>query len=1240
MRHVLFYSLLALLLSYNRSLAQQGTFVNRNYQENSGNPVIPTLFSPYGLPYSKSIRTSTGYFITAGHSFAGSSEDAYVICRDADGNIIFEQVYDIVGANKNDYALDISEAPNGDFLICGATQTGGSNGFDAFVLRISSAGAYITDNTRDGGNGLDDFAVAIKEVTAGTILVAANRQVMGGMFDYWVMRYDPSLNFQVENFYDFAGLTDITIGFGEDMGASEIQLVGASASGLTACEYAIASFDLYTLAFSGDARSSLSGSIQDKALAFARDASNNTYITGMAWNGTNFEIKTVKINANFTIGWTKTFDPYGFENVGSTIQVDANGNVIVGGYVTKSNNTKQTVCIKYNGSTGNEMWSAPVMQSAENPSGNAVIKKIALSPTGDIYFVGSEKSAAGNDLVMVGKIKSSGAKGWQRNIGDDATINYLPSDIRYEGGNIYVVSIKDSINDEYIITSYTEFEMNKNVSTYGNAKYVKNQLIVRFAPTALDSAAIDNSTGTTIREFGKLKDFMKPTAYATVTAALVDVCREEIKAVKVFPGHTTNFTSTTNRLNQPTYMPDYWTTLLLEFPCDNKVLPANTVFNNLTSIAGYAHPNYLCQLYSPPNDSLYNAQQLSLHSNTVYPGCDINVEEAWTVFPRGGRETVRGGIFDAGVDWEHHEFNYDGVNPTTSKIRDGWSFSVNAPLKSLSHGGVYDVIHGTAIAGIIGAQRNNGRGVAGIAGGNTATGSEGVSLYGLSLWDPSGGAWLLNMVPLQYVANAMIYSCLPPTQSTNNPQLGPNINKYCYELNFQNHSWGLTPPPSDTGYFALHIEDIKLFSEAAHTVNRLNVTSIVARGNDLGTKPSFPANCDDDWVLNITGTGVDGQFAHDSTLFGAPNAEFTSAWGGDIDLGAPCTGSLITSLSTPGATLVGQGSMYNSFGGTSAAAPHVAGAVGLMMSYMNDTIYSKPSNYQNMAPEDCEAILQMSATDTDTSGYDQLTGHGRLNIGKAMRLIEKPYHRLLHFDTDINNNYSYLKQVTSSPQWDTVKLIERFKPYGSNTYSQPGKYIVKKYEINTTVNHNIFVQDTIIASWPRPSSSVTWADITNGKLVPREKTKIISLNNSSASLRGYVYQVKDSLGNSKGWWPVDTSFSSAGSPFGKWSAYSVLTKNYGNPVGIKEANKNVRSISVFPNPTSREQTLLIETDKVCDLVIDVYDIMGRKLKNVYTGKSDSHQTLITHDVGSLVNSMYIYNISIDGTVSTRKFIKQ
>ena len=285
----------------------------------------------------------------------------------------------------------------------------------------------------------------------------------------------------------------------------------------------------------------------------------------------------------------------------------------------------------------------------------------------------------------------------------------------------------------------------------------------------------------------------------------------------------------------------------------------------------------------------------------------------------------------------------------------------------------------------------------------------------------------------------------------------------------------------------------------------------------------------------------------------------------------------------------------------------------------------------------------MSATDTDITGPDSLTGYGRLNIGKAMRMIEKPRHKLWHFNTKAPFSYSVTKTLVSAV--DTIRTKEqwsRTNPVGQPTSFPKGKYIVKTYQINSTVFHNILPADTIITYWERPSSSVTFPAITgtgqNKKLIPREKTKIQGFNNSNCALRGYIYQVKDSTGANVGWWPVDTAFINTWAR-GEWAEYTVLTKN-ATTNGVKENSEFDNSISLYPNPTNSNVTLEVKTKKVSQLTVDLYDMMGRKLKTLFNGKSDFEKTIITTDVANLPNSLYFYYITVDGVKTLKKFVKQ
>lgn len=1218
------FCLLWLLSAVNLIHSQNGgVFVNRVFQTTTGSPLFNPVLNPLGVQWSKSTVSTSGGIITVGYtSISGQGQNVFLVKHNGMGDTIFQKNFNTTGTN-DDYGLGVIEVSGGDIYICGTTYNGSN--YDALILRCNSSGNLLNSTTRNGTAGGDDMAVSLIKTGTGDVFVAGNTADAFGLSNMWLLKYSTSLSYVNSVIYDYAGLNDYALGLYVGTGGS-IVMVGPSASGATACDYAKVTYAPTSLVNTSTIRNNIPGTALDMALDFCKDANDNTFITGKAWTGSNFMIKTICIDALGTIVWTATLNPYSVENVGSCITLDGTGNVIVGGYVTKTNNVKDLICIKYNASSGSLMWQ--YQRSSENTGTDAVVTKVCTNPlTDNVYITATEQNTQGFKQALITRLTAAGAPVWSRNVLRPAA-NVLSSDIKCEGNAVYAISVIDSVSAHYLITKFDDLILDTMKVNYGKGAFKKNELIVRFLPTVLDSAIIDNSAGSAELEFTTLKEILTPAAYSAMTVAMPALNRD-VKAAKIFAGMSTNLSTVTSHRGENIQVPDFWTALLLQIPPGVNFTQAHTVFNNLPTVAAYAHPNWLAQLFSVPNDSLYGVQY-ALHSNTVFPNCDVNVEEAWDVMPSGGNANARVGILDTGIDWEHADFGYDGADTATSKIQ-GYSIALLDRIKSLPNGGAWDN-HGTAVAGIIGAQRNNTVGLAGVAGGNDSTGSKGAKLFGVTVFDPGGSSIYPPMlVPLYYLATAVWISANNPSITISNQE-----KKYAFNVNIQNLSWGFYDPGVDTGAFVNINQTINLMKEVVHSVNRIQVTAIAARGNAGTDVKSYPANADDDWVINVTASGTDGNMAHNTPTLGLTlNSDYSSSWGGDVDLSAPGTFTLNKVMACEVAPP--QYSKYLHLGGTSTSAPYVTGAAALLVSYLHDSA----NVYNNMAPEDVEAILQMTATDADTAGYDQLSGHGRLNIGKAMRKVEKPYHKLWHFGTTPAFSYNINKTLYSLV--DTVRTTERWQKItpNSSTWFQKGKYIVKTYKINSTIFPTIGAQDTIIAYWPRHSSSVTWPLFNNGKLLPREKTKIIAVGSNFADLEGYIYEVRDSTGlNSLGWWPVDTSYVNT-ALLGYWAEYSVLTRNYASTgaTGVKDLVQGLVNFSVYPNPTNNRQTLVVETDKVYSLSIDLFDIMGRKVKTVYKGNSNAEKTVVTSDLDGLPNSLYIYTINLNGQQFNRKVIK-
>ncbi|HYD69940.1 S8 family serine peptidase [Azospirillum sp.] len=109
-----------------------------------------------------------------------------------------------------------------------------------------------------------------------------------------------------------------------------------------------------------------------------------------------------------------------------------------------------------------------------------------------------------------------------------------------------------------------------------------------------------------------------------------------------------------------------------------------------------------------PNDPLFSQQWHLLNTGQFggKPGVDLNVVPVWEDYTGKG---VTVGVYDSGVQYTHPDLdgNYDrslhlSIGGTT---HDAFPTDLNNPNNA----------HGTEVAGIIGAEANNGQGVAGVA---------------------------------------------------------------------------------------------------------------------------------------------------------------------------------------------------------------------------------------------------------------------------------------------------------------------------------------------------------------------------------------------------------------------------------------------------------------------------------------------------------------------------------------------
>lgn len=307
----------------------------------------------------------------------------------------------------------------------------------------------------------------------------------------------------------------------------------------------------------------------------------------------------------------------------------------------------------------------------------------------------------------------------------------------------------------------------------------------------------------------------------------------------------------------------------------------NQMKNNAFSFYGieYIQPNFLRKMHVNPNDPLYSRQLHYLSS----------VPQAWA-YTTGSSEIIVG-VVDSGVKIYHpdlinniyinpHEIPDNGIDDDGNGYIDdwcGWDF-VDAP--EMADMGLGDFIgqdndpddenfHGTHVAGIVGAQGNNGIGVAGV--------NWKVSIMALRAgFRTTGGQGYLQD---DDAAAALVYAA----------------DNGCHVINM---SWG------DPNYSAI-------IADACEYAYNKGVVLVASAGNDYGPVLSYPARLST--VISV------GSVNKAKVLSGF------SSYGHDLDLVAP--GEAILS------TYKDEGpDMYFEQSGTSMSSPYVAGAAALLLS--------------------------------------------------------------------------------------------------------------------------------------------------------------------------------------------------------------------------------------------------------------------------------------------------------------------
>jgi serine protease len=285
---------------------------------------------------------------------------------------------------------------------------------------------------------------------------------------------------------------------------------------------------------------------------------------------------------------------------------------------------------------------------------------------------------------------------------------------------------------------------------------------------------------------------------------------------------------------------------------------------------------------------------------------------------------------------------YTPVNPTTG---NGSPVGL-CRLRSLGPPPVYQRVgHGMNCAGIIAASHNNSIGIAGVA--------------------PNSLVYPINI----FAGGELVADIIDGISKAWDPAYG--------NADIISNSWGYnTTIEVDAGITA-EIIDARTYGRVRGGIARGCVV-VFASGNHHGifSGVAYPANVTG--VISVGAIDHNGNIhSYSSRGSGLQLVAPSGGASGSADIGGceiPSGGNIWTT-DRPGTNGYAAGDYFGGFNGTSAAAPQVAGVAALMLSVN-----------PNLTEAQVRTILQQTAKDLGTTGYDNTYGYGLVNAEKAVEI--------------------------------------------------------------------------------------------------------------------------------------------------------------------------------------------------------------------------------------------------------------
>lgn len=367
-------------------------------------------------------------------------------------NVLWNKTYN-GPANGFDFALDCIQDNANHLFVVGYSSNGNNDDILIVNYNTTNGDTIWTRRYNSPANEYDMALGCVVDNTGNLFVVGAS--MANGRFDYITMKYNSTSGDTIwtRRYNGTANGDDMALECALD-DSGNIFVTGVSFNGLNN-DYVTIKYraDNGTMVWLRSFDNTAHG--KDEAYGCAADPLGNVYVNGYSFNGTSYNLVTLKYNSAGEVQWTRTsLDTLdSVRTVHSDCTVDESMNIYVSGMcgIELNSGNRYGITLKYT-SSGNLEWTTRY----DSPQNYDQFLGSTIDHSGNLYLSGSSYNGSNDDILLLKLNASTGNTIWSLLYNDQTqSHDYGLSCAIDVSGYLYVSGATTSSNTyDYITIKY------------------------------------------------------------------------------------------------------------------------------------------------------------------------------------------------------------------------------------------------------------------------------------------------------------------------------------------------------------------------------------------------------------------------------------------------------------------------------------------------------------------------------------------------------------------------------------------------------------------------------------------------------------------------------------------------------------------------------------------------------------------------------------------------------------------